>query len=89
VGDDQVEKPPSAYTGGGPYTYLEAAARLLVRKDEVIAATEFISLSYKSEFDLEVTFVPQPQASGNSDNQVVGMFTFCCVLLLRRTISPR
>lgn len=108
MGDDPVEKSPSTYTSGGRYTYLEAAARLLVRKDEVVAVTEFTSFcnlnnSYSesgSDFKLpvavELVFVAQlePQAIRDSDSDnlnvpVVGMFTFCCVLLLRRTITPR
>jgi hypothetical protein len=74
------EKLTSAYASS-PYTYLDAAARLLVRKDEVIAAAECTSFR-RDDHDptVELAVMAQP---GN-----VGMFTFCCGLLLRK-ISPK
>ena len=41
----------------GPYTYLDAAARLLVRKDEIIAAAECTSFRKDSDPTLEVAVV--------------------------------
>jgi hypothetical protein len=77
------EPVPNPYSSSRPsYTYLDAAVRLLVRKDEVIAAAQCTSFC-KDSAEMELAIVAQ------SDNvPVVGMFTFCGDLLLR-TISPR
>jgi hypothetical protein len=72
------EKLPSSYASS-PYTYLDATARLLVRKDEVIAAAECTSFRLDDP-TVELAVMVQPRN--------VGMFTFCCGLLLRK-ISPR
>ena len=72
------EKLPSSYASS-PYTYLDATARLLVRKDEVIAAAECTSFRMDDP-TVELAVMVQPRN--------VGMFTFCCGLLLRQ-ISPR
>ena len=72
------EKFTSAYASS-PYTYLHATARLLVRKDEVIAAVECASFC-KDDPNFEFAVIAQPRN--------VGMFIFCCSLLLRK-ISPR
>jgi hypothetical protein len=49
---------PNLYTSG-PYTYLDAAARLLVRKDEVIAAAECASFC-RNEPTVELAVMAQP-----------------------------
>ena len=71
------ERLPSPYASK-PYTYLDATARLLVRKDEVIAAAECTSYD-KDKPTVGLAVVAQPEN--------VGMFTFCCGLLLRK-FSP-
>ena len=67
------EKLPSSYESR-PYTYLDAAARLLVRKDEIVAAAE--CTSFGKDEAVEVTVVAQ--------SLNVGMFTFCCGLYLEK-----
>ena len=62
----------------GPYTYLDATARLLVRKDEVIAAAECTSLGKDSG---DPTYELAVMAHSNSV-PVVGFLTFYCGLLL-------
>jgi hypothetical protein len=76
------EPVPNPYSNRPTYTYLDAAARLLVRKDEVIAAAECTSFC-KDSTEMELAIVAQ-----SKNVQVVGMFTFCGDLLLR-TIRPR
>ena len=78
------EPVPNPYSSSRPsYTYLDAAVRLLVRKDEVIAAVECASFckdSDSADSTLEVTVVAQLEC--NNDVPVVGMFIFCCGLLV-------
>jgi hypothetical protein len=89
----RAEEPvPNPYATS-PYTYLDAAARLLVRKDEVVAATE--CTSFHKDFEsadsveptLEIAVVAQ--CHGNNVPVTVGIFTSVCCGLLLRTISPR
>ena len=71
----------------GHYTYLDATARLLVRKDEVIAAAECTSFR-KGLSDAHQAVEVAVMAQSNN-LPVVGMFTFCCGLLLRTITHPR
>jgi len=83
--DEPVAPKTRPYTSGH-YTYLDAAARLLVRKDEVIAAAECTSFrkGLSDHQAVEVAVMAQP-----NNLSVVGMFTFCCGLLLRTITNPR
>ena len=58
-----------------PYTYLDATARLLVRKNEIVAAAECNSF-HKDDPMAGVSVMAQPLN--------VGMFTFCCGLYLEK-----
>jgi hypothetical protein len=76
---------PNPYESSN-YTYLDAAARLLVRKDEVIAAVECTSFRRDDPgVPVEFAVVAQPN---NVTVPVVGLFTICCGLLIRK-ISQR
>ena len=81
------EPAPSPYASG-PYTYLDAAARLLVRKDEVIAAAGCTSFRKDSPND-HVEFEHLAQPSYVPVVVDVSMFTFSCSILLTTMISPR
>jgi hypothetical protein len=56
------EKLPSSYASS-PYTYLDATARLLVRKDEVIAAAECTSFRMEDP-TVELAVMVQPRNVG-------------------------